>query len=293
MDPTNSGVIEQYGALKAKNLQDTSATRITKAFERAKLEGRGVLIPYFMCGFPSAEQSTELILAAAEGGADIIELGIPFSDPLADGATIQHAGPVALERGMTINGCMDIARQVTARSNVPLLFMGYYNPILSYGIERFCATAKTNGLSGIIVPDLPPEEADPLQEAAQQHGLTLIFLIPPTTPNERIENIVARTRKGPGGFIYCVSLSGVTGSRKELPSDLRSFIERVRSYTKEIPLAVGFGLTTPEHIAQVTTFVEGAVVGSALVNLIDQHEAGEQVDAVKRYIASLQNYRNI
>ena len=181
-----------------------------------------------MCGFPSAEQSTELILAAAEGGADIIELGIPFSDPLADGATIQHAGHVALERGMTINGCMEIARQVAAKSNVPLLFMGYYNPILSYGIEHFCATAKANGLSGIIVPDLPPEEADPLQEAAQQYGLTLIFLIPPTTPNERIENIVARTIRGLGGFIYCVSLSGVTGSRQELPPHLRSFIERVR-----------------------------------------------------------------
>jgi len=293
MEPANSSVIEQYGVLKAKNLQDIPATRITKAFERAKQEGHGVLIPYFMCGFPSAEQSTELILAAAEGGADIIELGIPFSDPLADGATIQHAGHVALERGMTINGCMEIAYQVAAKSNVPLLFMGYYNPILSYGIERFCTTAKANGISGIIVPDLPPEEADPLQEAAQQYGLALIFLIPPTTPNERIENIVAQTRKGPGSFIYCVSLSGVTGSRKELPPHLHTFIKRVRSYAKEIPLAVGFGLTTPEHIAQVTTFVEGAVVGSAVVNLIDQHETGQRVDAVKHYIASLQNYRSI
>jgi len=290
MEPKNSGIVEQYSVLKAKNLQDLPATKLTKAFERAKQEERGVLIPYFMCGFPSAEQSTELILAAAEGGADIIELGIPFSDPLADGATIQHAGHMALERGMTISGCLEIARQVAARSDIPLLFMGYYNPILSYGIERFCATSKANGISGIIVPDLPPEEADPLQEAAQQYGLTLIFLIPPTTPDERIENIVVRTRKGPGGFIYCVSLSGVTGSRKELPPYLHSFIERVRSYAKEIPLAVGFGLTTPEHIAQVTTFVEGAVVGSALVNLIDQHEMGEQVDAVRSYIASLVNH---
>jgi len=293
MEPTISNVIEQYGVLRAKDAQDIPATRITKAFERAKQEGRGVLIPYFMCGFPSAEQSAELILAAAKGGADIIELGIPFSDPLADGATIQHAGHIALERGMTINGCMEIARQVAARSNVPLLFMGYYNPILSYGIERFCATAKANGISGIIVPDLPAEEADPLQEEAQRHGLTLIFLVPPTAPNQRIENIVARTRKGPGGFIYCVSLSGVTGSRKELPSHLRSFIERVRSYSKEIPLAVGFGLSTPEHIAQVTTFAEGAVVGSALVNLIDLHDTEQQVEAVRQYIASLQNYRGI
>src|SRR5947207_2247527 len=158
------------------------AAKITHAFEKARREERGVLIPYFMCGYPTAARSVELVLAAAEGGADIIELGMPFSDPLADGATIQHAGHVALERGMTIHGCMKVARQVAARSDVPLLFMGHYNPILSYGIERFCATAKANGLSGIIVPDLPPEEADPLQEAAQQHGLTLIFLIPPTTP---------------------------------------------------------------------------------------------------------------
>ena len=287
MTSENSGIAEQYSILKAENLQDIPTTKITKAFERARQEGRGVLIPYLMCGFPSAEQSIELILAAVEGGADIIELGIPFSDPLADGATIQHAGHVALERGMTINGCMDIARQVAARSSVPLLFMGYYNPILSYGIERFCATAKVNGIHGIIVPDLPSEEADPLQEAAQQHGLTLIFLLPPTTPNERIETIVARTRKGSGGFIYCVSLSGVTGSRKELPPHLRSFIERVRSYAKAIPLAVGFGLTTPEHIAQVRTCAEGAVVGSALVNLIDQHKTEQQVEAVREYIASL------
>ncbi len=287
MEQTSNTILEQYGVLKANNLQDIPAARITEAFERAKQEGRGVLIPYFMCGFPSAEQSAKLILAAAESGADLIELGIPFSDPLADGATIQHAGYEALEQGMTVNGCIEIARQVAAKSNVPLLLMGYYNPILAYGIERFCTTAKANGVSGMIVPDLPAEEADLLQEEAQRHGLALIFLVPPTTPNERIENIVARTRKGSGSFIYCVSLSGVTGSRDQLPPHLRRFIERVRSYTKEIPLAVGFGLSTPEHIAQVTALVEGAVVGSALVNLIDQHELGQQVDAVRQYIASL------
>ncbi len=287
MEPINSGVIDSEDVLKAQHLQDNPTSPIAQAFERAKHEGRGLLIPYFMCGFPSAAQSIELILAAVEGGADLIELGIPFSDPLADGATIQHAGHVALERGMTIHACMEIAHQVAVRSKVPLLFMGYYNPILSYGIERFCGAAKAHGISGIIVADLPSEEADPLQEAAQRHGLALIFLIPPTAPNERIENIVAQTRKGPGGFIYCVSLSGVTGARKELPSHLHSFIERVRSFSQEIPLAVGFGLSTPEHIAQVTSYAEGAVVGSALVNLIDQYEEEQQVDAVRQYIASL------
>src|SRR6266699_6675207 len=265
------------------------ATRITHAFERAQNEERGILIPYFMCGYPSAAQSIELVLAAATGGADIIELGMPFSDPLADGATIQHAGHVALERGMTINGCMQVARQVAAKSDVPLLFMGHYNPAMAYGIERFCQVAAASGVCGLIIPDLPPEESMPLQQAAQQNGLALIFLVPPTTSDERIAQIVQVASNGPKGFLYCVSLSGVTGSRTTLPAHLRSFIARVRGYTKEydLPLAVGFGLSTPEHIAEVTSYAEGAVVGSALVNLIDQHEENEQVEAVKSYIQSL------
>jgi len=131
------------------------ATRITHAFERAQNEERGILIPYFMCGYPSAAQSIELVLAAATGGADIIELGMPFSDPLADGATIQHAGHVALERGMTVNGCLEIARRVASQCAVPLLFMGYYNPILAYGLERFCQEAAASGVCGFIIPDLP------------------------------------------------------------------------------------------------------------------------------------------
>src|SRR6266571_1830082 len=166
------------------------ATKISLAFEQARREGRGVLIPYFMCGYPSAPQSIELILAAAQGGADIIELGMPFSDPLADGATIQHAGHIALEGGMTINGCMQVAQQVAAKSDVPLLFMGHYNPVMAYGIERFCQVAAASGVCGLIIPDLPPEEALPLQQAAQQNGLVLIFLVPPTTPGERIAQII-------------------------------------------------------------------------------------------------------
>src|SRR4051812_7939295 len=196
MEPTTSRVI------------NAPAKRITQAFARAREEGRGVLIPYFMCGYPSAEQSVSIIVAAAEGGADLIELGMPFSDPLADGATIQHAGQIALEQGMTVKGCMEIARRVSAQTTVPLIFMGYYNPILAYGVERFCQDASTHGVSGLIIPDLPPEEAEPLQQAAKQNGLALIFLIPPTTPEERMEQIVELVASGTGGFIYCVSLSG-------------------------------------------------------------------------------------
>jgi tryptophan synthase alpha chain len=277
MEPIHSHVIDQ------------PATRITQAFELAKKEGRGVLIPYFMCGYPSAEQSAHIIMAAAEGGADIIELGMPFSDPLADGASIQYAGHLALEHGMSVKGCMEVASQVATQTTVPLIFMGYYNPILAYGIDQFCQDARTHGVSGLIIPDLPPEEAEPLQKAAQDNGLALIFLIPPTTPDERIAQIVDLVARQPGGFIYCVSLSGVTGARKELPPHLRDFIQRVRTYAQEkhLPIAVGFGLSTPEHIATVTSYADGAVVGSALVTLIDKHEEKKQVEAVRQYIQSL------
>jgi tryptophan synthase alpha chain len=231
----------------------------------------------------------KLVLAAAEGGADIIELGMPFSDPLADGATIQHAGQIALERGMTINGCMEVARQVSVHTTVPLILMGYYNPVLAYGLERFCQTARKSGICGLIIPDLPPEESEPLRTAAQKQGLALIFLIPPTTPEARIARIVELSSESQGGFVYCVSLSGVTGARKELPPHLQEFIQRVRTYTqpKHLPIVIGFGLSTPEHIAQVAQYAEGAAVGSALVHLIDQQEEKEQENAVRQYIQSL------
>jgi tryptophan synthase alpha chain len=272
-----------------KKTYTSPASRISAAFAEAKEAQRGLLIPYFMCGYPSAQQSVEVILAAAEAGADIIELGMPFSDPLADGPTIQHAGYLAIERGMTMRGCMDVARQVTEQSSVPLILMGYYNPILAYGLERFCQDAVDNGVCGLIVPDLPPEEATSLQQAALQVGLTLIFLIPPTTPDERIAQIASLAATIPGSFIYCVSLSGVTGVRGSLPEHLPTFLVRVNGYTKlhNLSIAVGFGLSKPEHITSVTQLVEGAVVGSALVKLLDECAESEQVEAVRRYIRAL------
>lgn len=263
--------------------------KISQAFEQAKREGRGALMPYFMCGFPSAAQSVELTLAAIEGGADIIELGMPFSDPLADGATVQHAGHVALERGMSIRGCMEVARQVSARSDAPLILMGYYNPVLAFGIEPFCQSAAASGVCGLIIPDLPLEEAAPLQQTAQDNGLSLIYLVPPTTPGERIASIVHMAASQRGSFIYCVSLSGVTGERTELPPHLRDFVQKVYGYTKDsnLPLAVGFGLSTPAHISEVTSYADGAVVGSALVRLIEQNPPEKQVEAIKAYIKSL------
>ena len=271
----------------------TPATHITNAFEQALKENRGVLIPYFMCGYPSAAQSIKLALAAAQMGADVIELGMPFSDPLADGATIQHAGHIALEHGMTINGCLEIAFEISIRSDVPLILMGYYNPILVYGLETFCQRAVASGVCGLIIPDLPPEEAEPLQYAAQKHGLSLIFLIPPTTPDERITQIAKMASSGYGSFLYCVALNGVTGTRAILPENLQVFIQRVKDYTKEyhLPIAVGFGISTPEHVTELIAYADGVVVGSAVVKLIDEHGEGEQIEAVKRYLLSLHQAR--
>jgi tryptophan synthase alpha chain len=267
----------------------TPATRITKTFEQARNEDRGVLIPYFMCGYPTAHQSIQLALAAAQMGADIIELGMPFSDPLADGATIQHAGQIALENGMTIHGCFEIAIEISAKSDVPLVLMGYYNPLLAYGLETFCQRAVASGVCGLIIPDLPPEEAEPLQYAAQKNGLSLIFLIPPTTSDERITTIAKMASSGYGSFLYCVALNGVTGARATLPTDLESFIKRVNDYTKDyrLPIAVGFGISTPEHVTALLTYAEGVVVGSAVVKQIDAHVGGERIEAVKSYILSL------
>lgn len=275
--------------IQAPPHQTSPALRIREAFEAARNANRGVLVPYFMCGYPSAQQSAEVVLAAAEAGADIIELGMPFSDPLADGATIQHAGHLAIERGMTLRGCMEVARKVSSRSSVPLILMGYYNPLLAYGIERFCQDAAASGVCGLIIPDLPPEEATQLQEAAIRAGLTLSFLIPPTTPDERIAQIARRAASIPGGFIYCVSLSGVTGARGSLPDHLPAFLLRVQGYTKEhgLPVVVGFGLSKPEHIATIVTLADGAAVGSALVKLLDEHTEDKQVEAVRRYISEL------
>jgi tryptophan synthase alpha chain len=265
------------------------AARITKAFEQALKENRGVLIPYFMCGYPSASQSIQFALAAAQMGADVLELGMPFSDPLADGATIQHAGQIALENGMALNGCLEIAFEISTRSDIPLVLMGYYNPILVFGLENFCQRAVASGVCGLIIPDLPPEEAEPLRQAAHKHGLSLIFLIPPTTPDERITHIAKLASSGYGSFVYCVASNGVTGARATLPADLPAFIKRVKDYMKEyhLPIAVGFGISTPEHVTKLLSFAEGVVVGSALVKLIDQHIELEQVNSVQRYISSL------
>lgn len=256
--------------------------QIASAFQKARAKQTAALMPYFTLGYPDIETSLDIIEAVA-ANSDLLELGIPFSDPLADGPTIQHSTQVALENGVTVAGCMEMAERLRRRGvTTPACFMSYYNPIMAYGLERFVYDARSAGIQGVIVPDLPPEEAAELVEHAINAGLAYIYFLAPTSNQVRIEQVTARA----SGFIYLVSLTGVTGARRALQSNLEPFIERVRAHT-EIPLAVGFGISTAEQAAAVGALADGVIVGSALVNAVDKAE--EKTSAARAFTYSLQS----
>jgi tryptophan synthase alpha chain len=251
---------------------------ISSAFDAARIEGRPALMPYFTLGFPTQTASVQIITSIALAGADLIELGIPFSDPLADGPTIQHSTQVALENGTSVRLCLEITAQLRSSGvSQPLLLMGYYNPILSYGVARFVAEAAQAGADGLIVPDLPPEEASELENQCRAGKLALVFLVAPTSTPERLSLVAAHST----GFLYLVSLTGVTGARERVSSDLEEFIARVRRVTS-LPLAVGFGISTPEQASQVGCLAEGVIVGSALVHAVGQSD--EPVEAAGAFV---------
>jgi tryptophan synthase alpha chain len=256
-------------------------THIAKAFATTSEQGRAALMPYFTLGFPDPETSLEVVQAISSAGADLIELGIPFSDPLADGPTIQRSTQVALEQGMTVQRCLEMSASLRHRGvHQPLLLMGYYNPILAYGVERFAEEAAAAGVDGFIVPDLPPDEAARLQQACRAREMALVFLLAPTTTPQRVAAVASQT----SGFLYLVSLTGVTGERSSLPANLQSFIKQARRATKT-PLAVGFGISTPEQAQAVGEMADGVIVGSALVRVAA--EASHPAQAAGAFVARL------
>lgn len=256
-------------------------SRITETFESLKQTGRKALMPYVTMGYPALESALEIVPAIAEAGADLVELGVPFSDPLADGATIQAAGQRALANGMSLALCLEQAATLRACGvTVPFVLMGYYNPIMQFGFERFAERAVASGIDGLIVPDLPPEEAGSLHATATAHGLDVIFLLAPTSDAARVQTVTARS----GGFVYLVSLVGVTGARESLPPDLADFVARVRAVTDKA-LAVGFGIATPEQAAQVARIADGVIVGSALVKAVGA--AAHPAEAARAFVAAL------
>ncbi|MCC6189914.1 MAG: tryptophan synthase subunit alpha, partial [Anaerolineales bacterium] len=230
---------------------------------------RPAFMPYFPLGYPTPEVSLDVIAALARGGASLIEVGLPFSDPLADGPVIQRATQIALQQGMTVARALAGVRALRARGvSVPLVLMGYYNPLLAYGLARLAADAAAAGADGFIVPDLPPEEAGEFEAAlrAAPGGLPLIRMLAPTTPPERAE----RAARGARGFIYLVSVTGVTGARSDLPAGLPEFIGRVRAVSGGVPLCVGFGIATPEQGRAVGRVADGIIVGSACVKAVGE-----------------------
>jgi tryptophan synthase alpha chain len=238
--------------------------RIAGVFEQLRRDGRAALMPYLTMGYPQRESALALVPAAAAAGADLIELGVPFSDPLADGATIQGASQQALANGMSLALCLEQAAMLRHRgAALPLVLMSYYNPILQMGLDGFARRAAAAGIDGTIVPDLPPEEAGGLCAALEAQGIDPIFLLPPTADEERVRLVAARSR----GFLYLVSLTGVTGARDRLPPDLESFVAWVRPAT-DLPLAVGFGISSPQQAARVARIADGVIVGSALVRAV-------------------------
>lgn len=248
--------------------------RIEQVFRNLKRSGSAAFMPYHAMGYPTRRRSLEVIVALAEAGADLVEIGIPHSDPLADGPTIQSATYAALVGGTTVADCLRMARELRGRGvDKPFCAMSYYNPILAFGEERFATAAAEAGVDGLIVPDLPPGESDLLEPACREAGLATIYMLAPTSTEERIKAVARHAT----GFVYLVSVTGITGARDELPPGLLTFVERVRRHT-DLPLAVGFGISTGPQAARVAEIAEGVIVGSALVKAAGS-DAG--VDAVR------------
>jgi tryptophan synthase alpha chain len=258
-------------------------SRIETAFQH-----KPIFMPYFPLGYPSLETSLDVIEALAKNGADLIEIGLSFSDPLADGPVIQKATQTALEKGITVKKSLEGIVELRRRAvTIPLVLMGYYNPMLAYGLERFIEAARSAGADGFIIPDLPPEEAGEFKAAAgsaASHGaaLPLISMLAPTTPSERMEMIVSNAQ----GFIYLVSVTGVTGARKDVPQGLGELVRRVRQKSS-LPVCVGFGIGTPQQASAVGALADGVIVGSACVRTIG--DSPFPVQTAKEFAVSYHN----
>ena len=258
-----------------------NVSRLASTFAHLAVQHEKALIAYIMAGDPSLEDTESYVLQLADAGADIIELGVPFSDPIADGPVIQQAAGRALRSGTTLKKILATVTALRARTQLPLVLMTYYNSLLQYGERAFCADARQAGVDGVIVPDLPPDEAASLRALAQEGGLDVIFLVAPTSPAKRQASIARLSR----GFIYYISLTGITGAKLTDKFDVEKKVREIRRYSKT-PVAVGFGITTPEDTRQVASFADGVIVGSALVKIIaaggDRAAVGERLRSFTR-----------
>ncbi len=263
-------------------------TRIAQAFERRRRAGELALIAYLTAGDPSPELTPRLVWALEEAGADLVELGVPHSDPLADGPTNQRAAARALARGVTLERVLDIAATIRTRSQVPLVLFSYYNPILRMGEGEFARRAQEAGVDGAVVTDLPVEEAGGLRAALDERMLALVPLLAPTSAAHRIAAVLAQAR----GFVYYVSRTGVTGARQELADEVRGEVASLRERSP-LPVAAGFGISRPEHLRALAAAADGVVVGSALVECIERAGEGGAVEAAAAFLRTLAAARGV
>jgi tryptophan synthase alpha chain len=260
-------------------------SRIEAKFNELRGEARNGFIPYITAGDPSLEATEQFILELERGGADIIELGVPFSDPMADGPVIQRASERALANHVSVRDCLELVRRVRWQSEVPIVLFSYLNPLLSIGLERLADELRIAGVDGVLATDLVPEEADELRAAMQAAGIDLIFLVAPTSTDERIKLVTEAS----SGFVYAVSRTGVTGVQQSLSEVASSLVQRIRRFT-DLPVAVGFGISTPEQVAEVWQHADAAVVGSRIVAEIESNSSDpalvEKVGALARWLVS-------
>ncbi|MGB7461310.1 MAG: tryptophan synthase subunit alpha [Candidatus Acidiferrum sp.] len=241
------------------------STRISKRFAELRDAGELGIVAYITAGDPTLDATLRHVLGLAEAGADVIELGVPFSDPLADGPTIQRASERALKSGTTLRGVLDLVRRIRQSSQVPLVLFSYFNPILQFGLEKFAAAAAESGADGVLVTDLTPEESEDYRRILKARGLDTIFLAAPTSTDERLQKIAVCS----SGFLYLISRTGVTGAKDALPDDLPALLRRAHRFT-QLPIAVGFGISLPGHVSVLGGLADAAVVGSALVAEIEK-----------------------
>lgn len=249
--------------------------RIDQTFLRLRTKKETALIPYIMAGDPYLERTEDLVLAMEQAGADIVELGVPFSDPIADGPVIQRAGLRALKWKTALKDVLKLTADIRKKSEIPLILMTYYNPVLKFGIDRFFKEAEICGLDGVIIPDLPPEEGRVFLERSRQNGLNWILLAAPTTPPARLKTLSGKTQ----GFLYYVSLTGITGASLKNFSEVKTRLSAIRRLT-DTPVAVGFGVSTPEQVRALAGMADGVIVGSAIVRLIEEHMDDSDLPAV-------------
>jgi tryptophan synthase alpha chain len=260
-----------------------NSTRISDRFAALRESGELGIVAYITAGDPSLEATRKFVLALAEAGADVIELGVPFSDPLADGPTIQRASERALRSGTTLAKTIELVREIRKSSEVPLVFFSYYNPVLQMGLEKFAAAAANAGADGVLITDLTPEESDEHRRILTAHHLDTIFLGAPTSTDDRLAKIAAVS----SGFLYLISRTGVTGAKDSLPDDLPALLRRARRVT-DLPIAVGFGISLPGHVSVLGGLADAAAVGSALVSEIERATASDSSpSAIDRAAAAL------